>query len=180
MTAPNVPQPAAERIVPPAGHPLVVGVVPGQPELVARTAAAWSAALGGVPLHFAYADPSRVVDEELPDGDVRHSGLSPDAADDAWVERDERLRGYLSEVLAGHAGPWRFHYLAGRPDRALTHLARTVDAAAYVIGAQRPSATQLLHDVVTGSVALGLSRHQHRPVLVVPLAVVDWKASAPW
>jgi hypothetical protein len=23
-------------------------------------------------------------------------------------------------------------------------------------------------------------RHQHRPVLVVPVAIVDWKAPAPW
>jgi hypothetical protein len=29
-------------------------------------------------------------------------------------------------------------------------------------------------------VALHLTRHQHRPVLVVPVAVVDWKAPAPW
>ena len=31
--------------------------------------------------------------------------------------------------LAGHDLDWEFRYLAGRPDRALTHLARAVDAS---------------------------------------------------
>lgn len=64
----HVPQPSVERMVPVSGHPLVVGVVPGQDELVALTAADWARGLGGVPLYFAYADPERVVDAEFPDG----------------------------------------------------------------------------------------------------------------
>ena len=177
---PHVPQPSVERMVPVPGHPMVVGVVPGQDELVARTAAAWAAALGGVTLHFGYADPERVVEEEYPDGTVRHSDLDPDRVDDSWQERDQRIRDFLGKALAGHDGPWQFHYLAGRPDRALTHLARAVDASAIIVGARHPSRAERLREFLAESVALGLSRHQHRPVLIVPVAVVDWKAPTSW
>ncbi len=180
MSPRQVPQPSPERMIPLPGHPLVVGVVPGQPELVALTAAAWADALGGVPIHFGYADPSRIVDEEFADGSVRHSGLDPDQADDSWEQSEAQIRAFLGEVLADHAGPWTFHYLAGRADRALTHLARAVDASTIMVGAKHPSGTERLREFVSGSVALRLSRHQHRPVVIVPLAVVDWKAPTQW
>ena len=180
MPFPHVPQPSPQRMVPIPGHPLVVAVVPGQPELVAVTAAAWSRALGGVPLYFAYVDASRIVDEEFADGTVRHSSLDPDLADDSWAGVEEELRDTLGRELAGHEGLWQFRYLAGRPARALTHLARAVDASAFIIGARRPSSTERVREFLSESVALHLSRHQHRPVLIVPVAIVDWKAPAPW
>lgn len=176
----RVPQPSPERMVPVPGHPLVVGVVPGQPELVALTAMAWSRALGGVPLYFAYSDPSRVLDEEYADGTVRHSGFDPDQVDDSWRERERDIRTYLGGLLAQHDGPWEFRFLAGRADRALTHLARAVEASAIVVGAKNPSAGERFREFLAGSVAVRLSRHQHRPVIVVPLAVVDWKAPTQW
>ena len=167
-------------MVPIPGHPLVVGVTPDQPELVAVTAAAWADALGGVPLHFAYVDTTRIVDQEYADGTVRHSSLDPDLADDSWTQVEQRVRAHLTVLLADHAGPWGFRYLAGRPDRALTHLARAVEASAFIVGARRPSSTERVREFLSGSVALHLTRHQHRPVMVVPLSVVDWKAPAPW
>ncbi len=167
-------------MVPIPGHPLVVGVVPGQPALVALTAVAWAEALGGVPLHFGYADPSRVVDLEFTDGNVRHSAIDPDGADEEWERREVALRAQLAEVLAGRGVAWDFRYLAGRADRALTHLARAVDASAIVVGAKNPGSVERLREFLAGSVAVRLSRHQHRPVLVVPLAVVDWKAPTRW
>lgn len=176
----RVPQPSPQRMVPVPGHPLVVGVVPGQPELVALTAAAWSDALGGVPLYFGYVDTSRIVDEEYTDGTVRHSELDPDQADDSWEERERQIRTFLGRVLADHDGPWEFRYLAGRADRALTHLARAVDASAIIVGARHPSSAERVREFLAGSVALHLARHQHRPVLIVPLTVVDWKAPTPW
>lgn len=176
----HVPQPSPQRMVPVPGRPLVVGVVPGQSELVAVTAAAWADALGGVPLYFAYVDQTRIVDEEYPDGTVRHSSLDPDLADDSWVVVEDQFRDRLDRELAGHKGQWEFRYLAGRPDRALTHLARAVGASAFVVGARRPSSTERVREFLAGSVALHLSRHQHRPVLIVPVAIVDWKAPAPW
>ncbi|UZN03629.1 universal stress protein [Cellulomonas sp. S1-8] len=172
-----VPQPALERMVDPAGHPLVVGVVPGQDPLVARTAAAWGRAVGAPYLHLAYVDPARYVVQERPDGSVAHMSLDPDGLDDAWRATREELRGQAAEQLSGEGVVWRLHYLAGRPDRALTHLARAVDASAIVVG----SRSGRLRELLEGSIALHLAYHQHRPVLTVPLSVVDWKdPRAPW
>jgi len=162
-----------------AGHPIVVGIVPGQPELVALTAAAWASALG-VGLYFGYADRARVTVEEFPDGTVRHAEVDPDSVDDSWQDRQDAIEETLRRTLADSVVPWYFRYLAGRPDRALTHLARAVDASAFVVGAHDPGVSGRWHDVVDGSIAARLSHHQHRPVLVVPLSVVDWHSRAPW
>ncbi|WP_227422402.1 universal stress protein [Pengzhenrongella sicca] len=158
-----------------SGHPFVVAIVPHQPELVVLTAASWSQAAGGVPLYFAYVDPSRFVVEEFPDGSVHHAEVDPDSVDDTWLARQKQIEQSLTDVLDPSGVPWHFRYLAGRADRALTHLARAVDAAAIVVGTRAPGPGARLREVVEGSVAVQLSHHQHRPVLVVPLSVVDWK-----
>ena len=180
MTPREVPQPSTSRMVPVAGHPLVVGIVPGQPELVALTAAEWARSAGASSLYFAYADASRYVREEHPDGSVWHEDIDPDSADpDQWRERQREIEAFLGEVLAGSDIPWHLRYLAGRADRALTHLARAVDAAGFVVGTRAPGAGARMREALGGSVAVRLTHHQHRPVLVVPLQVVDWKAH-PW
>lgn len=177
MRSHEVPQPAVERMVDFAGHPAVVGVVPGQPDLVALTALNWAQAVGAPALHFAYVDTARYVVEEFPDGRVRHAGLDPDAADEHWREVERTIQEHLAKVLADADLPWQLHYLAGRPDRALTHLARAVDAAVLIVGTHAPGAGRRVHELLEGSVAVHLARHQHRPVLTVPLSVVDWKAT---
>ena len=180
MPAPDVPQPSAVRLTPFFGHPIVVGIVPGQAGLVAATAASWAKALG-VPAYFAYADPNRVTEREFPDGTVQHSDLNPDVADDEhWRTRQDELETALTATLADAGIAWEFRYLAGRADRALTHLARAVDASAIVVGTRTPGHGARLHEFLDHSVALRLSQHQHRPVLVVPLTVVDWTAPSPW
>ncbi len=175
----DAPQPHPSRLTPFAGHPVVAGIVPGQPELVTLTAASWAAALD-VDLYVAYVDPSRVTITEYPDGTVRHSEMSVDVVDDSWRERSQHIQTFLGEVLVGSDVTWHFRYLAGRPDRSLTHLARAVDASALVVGTHAPGAAGRWHDFVDGSMAARLTHHQHRPVLVVPLRVVDWHAATPW
>lgn len=172
--SPQIPQPHPSRLTPFAGSAIVVGVVPGQPGLVALTAQSLAAA-SGAKLYFAYVDARRVVERELPDGSVLHSDLDPDLSDDEeWRRREAELVAGLDEVLDGSV-EWEFRYLAGRADRALTHLARSVDAAVIVVGTAPPGVSGRIHHLLEGSVAAHLTHHQHRPVLVVPLAVVDWK-----
>ncbi|MGV1007159.1 MAG: universal stress protein [Dermatophilaceae bacterium] len=162
-----------------AGHPLVVGVVPSQPPLVALTAASMARATAAPEIYFAYVDTSRYTDAEHPDGTVRHLPIDPDLADDSWLDTEQALTAAVAEVMSGIPVAWQFRYLAGRVDRSLTHLARAVDAAAFVVGAHVGSHRRLI-DVVNRSVSMQLAHRQHRPVLVVPLSVVDWKARAPW
>ena len=171
----EVPQPHPSRMTPFAGHPVVVGITPGQPELVALTAISWSQAGGNQQLYFAYVDTTRFVLEEFPDGTVRHGEVDPDTVDDRWEDRKLQIVETLTQIMAGTGVPWEFRYLAGRPDRSLTHLARAVDAAAIVVGTRAPGRGARFREFVEGSVAVQLAHHQHRPVLVVPLGVVDWK-----
>lgn len=176
----QVPQPHPSRITPFAGHPVVVGVTPEQPEVVVLTAAALATAQRAT-LYCAFVDPARVVDREFPDGTVEHSGLDPDLSDfGSWHARAEALTAAIGRLLAGSDTAWEFRYLAGRPDRALTHLARAVEAAVIVVGASRPGSGGRLHEMLEGSVATHLAHHQHRPVMVVPTSVVDWKTPLEW
>jgi nucleotide-binding universal stress UspA family protein len=173
------PQPHPSRLTEFAGHPLVVGVAPGQPDLVALTAASMARATGARALYFGYVDASRYVDQEYADGTVRHLPISPDLADDSWMATEQKLTDAVAAAMDGQGVPWEFRYLAGRADRALTHLARAVDAAAFVVGTH-VGRHHRIADFVNGSLSMQLTHRQHRPVLVVPLEVVDWKSRAPW
>ena len=176
----QVPQPHPSRITPFSDHPVVVGVTPEQPEVVLLTAAELARAQGGV-LFCAYADPGRVVEREYPDGTVEHSDMDPDMSDDEeWRRRQETLLAAIAELMAGSDVPWEFRYLAGRPDRALTHLARAVDAAVIVVGTGRPGRSGRFHGLLDAAVGTHLVHHQHRPVLTVPTSVVDWKTPLEW
>lgn len=176
MSTHEVPQPSPARMVPVTGHPLVLALEPDQPELVALTAATWAAAAGASALYCAYVDQGRYVAEEYADGTVLHVPIDPDGMDDQWQERQRTYERHLTQVL-GDTVPWVFRYLAGRPDRALTHLARAVDAAGFVVGTRAPGPGSRMREFVDGSLAVRLSQHQHRPVLIVPLEVIDWRAS---
>jgi nucleotide-binding universal stress UspA family protein len=173
------PQPHPSRLTEFAGHPLVAAVVPGQPPLVAVTAASLARATGAPALFFAYVDTARYADEEYPDGTVRHLPIDPDLADDSWSDTERILTQQVADAMAGQEVQWQFRYLAGRVDRSLTHLARAVDAAAFVVGTHVGRHSRIA-DFVNGSVSMHLAHRQHRPVLVVPLAVVDWRSRAPW
>lgn len=172
---PEVPQPHPSRLTPFAGHAVVAGIQPGQPDLIALTAAQLAVALGGT-AHFAYADPARIVEREFPDGSVQHVDANPDLYDDeTWRRRQTELTEAVAGALAGIDVSWEFRYLAGRPDRALTHLARAVDAAVIVVGAGHRGGGARLQGLLQRPVGVHLANHQHRPVLVVPTSVVDWK-----
>jgi nucleotide-binding universal stress UspA family protein len=158
----------------PAGHPLVVGVVPGQRDTVAEVAAVWAAALGGR-LVFAYADPSRYVLRHHPDGTVDHAPVDPDSADDGgWERVQEELRSRLARIVDPTGVAWEFRYLAGSREAALAQLAGDVDASAIITGTRGPGAAEGMRELFQGSVAVQLAHHQSRPVIMVPTNVVGW------
>ncbi len=176
----DIPQPHPSRITPFEGHPAVVGVKPTQDDLVIHTAARWSRALGGAHLHLAWACPKLIVVEEFPDGSVRTAPVDPDSLDESWLEGSELIKEQAERLLDPYGIPWSFHLLGGRPDRAMTHLARAVDAALYIVGARPSARRRSFSSLLEGPVASHLSHHQHRPVLVVPTQVVDWEDRSPW
>lgn len=175
---PQPPQPSPDRMVDFHAHPIVVGAMPDQPPLVALTAATMARAVGAPAIHFGYADQTRYVVEEHDGGSVRHAPLDPDDADEQWRVTAQTITGQIRETLGDDGVPWHFHYLAGRPDRALTHLARAVDAAGFVVGTRLGK--HPMREFLSGSVSVRLAHHQHRPVIVVPLQVVDWTDGLPW
>ncbi len=177
--APHVPQPHPTRMTPFRGGAIVAAVRPGSDPLVALTAADLARITAG-PVFFAFVDEQRFVERELPDGSVQHADLNPDAAGDDWRTIEARLVTELTRLLADSDVVWQFRYLAGRPDRALTHLARAVDAAVIVVGSRAPEHGAKVREFLNGALALRLAQHQHRPVLAVPLSVVDWTAPMPW
>ena len=174
----QVPQPAPQRMTPFRGGAVLAAVRPGGDPLVALTAADLARVTGGA-LYFAHVDEQRFAEREFPDGTVQHADINPDAAGDDWRQLEATMIRELERLL-GPETRWRFRYLAGRPDRALTHLARAVDAAVIVVGNRAPEHGAKVREFLDGALALKLARHQHRPVLAVPLTVVDWKAPMPW
>ncbi|MGO3141389.1 MAG: universal stress protein [Galactobacter sp.] len=168
------PQPSRQRLPQFAGRPILVGITEQPSHLLVEAGLRLATALDSAALHFAWADPSRDVTSEEPDGTVHHVSLDFDAEDD-WKARSSTIESKLADLLPSDAPPWRFHYLAGRPDRALTHLARAVDASIIVVGTRGPGLTEHLRESLAGPVAAHLAQHQHRPVLTIPLHVLDWK-----
>lgn len=181
MTGPDPSAETARDAGPPAyrGRPLVVGVVPDQPQAVALHATALARALGAEAI-FGYVDPTRQVDEEFPDGTVRSSPLEPDVGDDGWERTRDEIEGNLAGTLEGLHANWSFRYLAGNPQRALADLARAVGASMIVVGTREPGIRPRLREFIDGSVSVQLAHRQPLPVLTVPLRPVDWKAPAPW
>ncbi len=173
------PQPHPSRLTDFAGHPLVVSMLPHQPELVALTAASLGRAIRSPTLYFAYVDTSRYTVEEHPDGTVRHASIDPDIVDTEWEATAASLTASVAAAMREQDISWQFRYLAGRVDRSLTHLARAVDAAAIIVAAHIGHHHHL-RDFLNGSVSVQLAHRQHRPVIVVPLQVVDWEGRAPW
>ncbi len=177
----DVPQPGLDRLVDFRSGPVLAAVVPGQNPLIAVTAGRLAAAMGQQTVHLAFVDTNRYTVEEFPDGTVRHAAIDPDADAGDWHAIRSQLEDQAATVLAGAGVDWKVWYLAGRPDRSLTHLARAVDASVIVVGSRSHKAGRRFRELAEGSVSSHLAHHQHRPVLIVPVEVVDWKDErTPW
>jgi nucleotide-binding universal stress UspA family protein len=159
--------------------PIIVGVEPGQPVPVLRYAAALARRLGAR-LICAYADESRYIIEERPDGSVVSLPIDPDLADGPAPGFDPGLRERIAAALSGEDVRWETRYLVGTPADALAALADTLDAELVVVGSRESGMRGTVREFFNGSIAARLSHRQSRPVLVVPLAPVPQDDRLPW
>ncbi|MDR6504490.1 universal stress protein [Arthrobacter oryzae] len=147
--------------------PLVVGVLPGQHAEVLRAATGLGERMG-LPLLCAYVDEASYLVEWDPARSAHRLSLHPDK-DDADVRAvSEELRGVVGAACAGKPVEWTLRILAGDPARALGHVAAEVSAPMIIVGTPERGIGHRISAALNGSVAAWLTRHQDRPVLVVP------------
>jgi nucleotide-binding universal stress UspA family protein len=152
----------------PTGTIVVFGVLPDQDPAVVRAAAAFTARMGGS-LVCVWADGSHVTVARHPDGTVGTTPLDPDGVDDPdRPGLEAQLYARLVEVLEEAPAPWRFRYATGAPARALHETAEELDAVAIALGTREKGFTAWAAEHIDGPVAVRLSLHQHRPVILIP------------
>jgi nucleotide-binding universal stress UspA family protein len=145
---------------------VVVGVYPGQDDGVALQAAVFAARFDAE-LVCAWADPALDV---------------PAKPTDALPDRpfSPYLTAHLERILGGRDIVWSTRLLPGDPARALGQLADSLRAVMIVVGTRHASVRSSLQELFAGSVAMNLAHHQHRPVVVVPLAPASFDNALPW
>ena len=150
-----------------SAHPVIVGVVPGQPAEVVQKAVLFASRFRAE-LVCAYVNPARYLVEEAADGTVESASLHPDFVDEREGVFDESLAESLHRALGTAPVPWRTLALAGDVPGALGHLGDTLDAAMIVVGAHEHSFGGSLREFFNRSVGAQLAHRQSRPVVVVP------------
>jgi nucleotide-binding universal stress UspA family protein len=148
--------------------PVVIGVVPDQPREVLQRGAELAHNLG-VKLICAYVDITTYLTDE-PDEWTQAATAGTAGLDDDAEGVSTRIRERLQTILDGSGVRWSFLTLTGNPTRALAQLAESAAASHIVVGTREPDLGTRLEHLLVGSVAVQLTRRQHRPVLVVPLA----------
>jgi nucleotide-binding universal stress UspA family protein len=158
---------------------IVVGVFPGQPEAVIRHAAVFAERFGAE-LVCAWADTSRFVTKDGPDGTVESMPLDPDLADTEDPGFPEDYAAEIGGLLDPFDITWSIRYLAGQPARALEHLSAAIQPVMIVVGSRRANMRATVQEFFTGSVASHLAHRQHHPVVVIPLTPVTSDEELPW
>lgn len=102
------------------------------------------------------------------DGTMVMLPLDPDLPQGLTAEATRAVREWVEQQLGPSGLRWRWVERCGEPDRCLAELAEEVDASCIVLGAPHHGLLHALTRLVDGSVAAKLTRHQSRPVLVVP------------
>ena len=148
--------------------PLVLGVPWEFEERLVR-AAAGLAVIMDTHLICAFVDPASYLTEWEPAGSQPGTSLDPVRNVDAEFPARQMLAG-LEGVLGPPGGAWSFRVLNGDVAHALGRLAESADAAALIVGGQRPGQVARMVRLLEGSVSVSLTRLQARPVLIVPHA----------
>lgn len=148
---------------------IILGIIADQPAEVISAAADFAAHFEAE-LVCAHVDDSRYTVETRPDGSVLSMPIDPDTTDEAATEFDPELQNRIAAALSGTNVAWSTRALAGSPTQELNRLAEALDARMIILGVRRAGVRGSLHEFFNGSIAIRLSRCQHRPVVVVPLA----------
>ena len=146
--------------------PLVLGVPWDFDERLVRAAAGLSVIMG-THLICAFVDPASYLTEWEPGGSQPGISLDPVRNVDAEFPSRHMLAS-LEGVLGPPGGAWTFRVLNGEVAPALGRLAESADAAALIVGGQRPGRLARMVRLLEGSVSVSLTRVQARPVLIVP------------
>lgn len=158
---------------------VVVGVIPGQPAAVVETAADVAARFGAE-LVCASVDVARYTVAQSLDGTIIASSIDPELMDEKVERFDPELEESIRTALEGRDVPWSVRALAGNPAIELAGLAEELDAVMIVVGTREAGLRGSLREFFSGSVAVHLAHHQHRPVLVVPLDPQPVGTTMPW
>ncbi len=160
---------------------VLVGVVQRRVASVVTGAAAFAEAFGAE-LVCAHVDVGHYLVEALPDGSLVSLPVDPELLEEGGDEEarfPEALRREIQQTLQDRGVAWSTRMIAGEPARALSALAGKLDALMIVVGTREPGLRGSLQEFLTGSVAVHLAHHQHRPVVVIPLTPAP-EARQPW
>lgn len=160
----------------PSSRPVLVGIVPGQPDAVLRTAAEYAVAFGAE-LIVAWVDATRYTAGLWADGSVAfvpYDANGDSEIDSAWIDAQVR------PVLASSTARWRVVTGEGEPSAGLCSIAEREQVGSIVVGTREPGFRAGLQEFFTGSIAAHLAHRQRQPVIVVPLAPVRAADDLPW
>jgi len=160
---------------------VLVGVVQRRAASVVAGAAAFAEAFGAE-LVCAHVDVGHYLIEALPDGSLVSLPVDPGLLEEGGDEEarfPSALRQDIEQEMSDRGIPWSTRMLTGEPARALSALAGKLDAAMIVVGTREPGLRGSLQEFLTGSVAVHLAHHQHRPVVVIPLTPAP-ETRQPW
>jgi nucleotide-binding universal stress UspA family protein len=160
----------------PPTAPVLVGVVPGQPDAVLRTAGEYARAFGAE-LIVGWVDATRYTAGLWADGSVAfvpYDASGDSEIDARWI--DDQVRPVLDPLGV----PWRAVTGEGEPSAGLCTIADRERVGSIVVGTREPGFRAGLQEFFTGSIAAHLAHRQRQPVIVVPLAPVRHAEDLPW
>jgi len=171
---------------------VVVGVYPGQSDGVVLQAAVFAARFDAE-LVCAWVDPGRHPRADHADDPgipvAGPAGIDPlsgapvmtgPVAVPPAAPFNPYLAAHLERILGGHDVEWSTRQLSGDPAQSLGQLAESLHAAMIVVGTRDGTVRGSLQEFFAGSIAMNLAHHQHRPVVVIPLAPVSFDDAPQW
>lgn len=158
---------------------VIVGVVPGQPASVVTEAARFAEAFDAE-LICAWVDASRYMVAGDRAESVTATSFDPDLVDEVVESFSPTLEAEIIASLDESPVRWSARALAGGPYHELAQLADEIGAVMIVVGTRKAGFRGTIHEFFSGSVAVQLAHHQHRPVVVIPVDPVGPDADPPW